>query len=51
MGFGSITVEIPDKDWTLAVGLEGMMMNGHYIVGVNGVEWSDLPEAPKTKDS
>ena len=47
-----ITVEIPKKKWTLVIGfkLEGMF-GGKYTVGVNGVEMSALPEAPKSADS
>ena len=42
-----VTVEIPSKQWTLVIGIK----RDKYTVGVNGVEMSALPEAPKTAAS
>lgn len=43
-----VTVEIPDKQWTLEIGSE--TWTGEYTWSLNGVDSSELPEAPKTAD-
>ena len=41
-----VTVEIPDRQWTLKVGFD--YRHGKYTLNVNGVEHFKLPGAPKT---
>ena len=44
-----MTETIPHRGWTLVIGYECDKEEfGKYTVGVNGVEMSALPEAPKT---
>ena len=42
-------MEMPHKEWTLVIGYDNKERK--YTVGVNGVEMSELPEAPKTAAS
>ena len=46
---GTVSVEIPEKQWTFKIGLD--MKTDKWTVGVNGVEMSALPEAPCTAAS
>ena len=46
----TVTVEIPENKWTLVIGYKNQGIN-KYTVGVNGVEMSELPEAPITAAS
>lgn len=43
-----MTIVIPHKQWTLVVGWDKKAKK--YGVAVNGIEISELPEAPKSAD-
>ena len=44
----TVTVEVPQRQWTLAIGFDKRAQK--YTVGVNGVEMSALPAADRTGD-
>ena len=43
------TVEIPEKNWNMVIGFN--REDNLYSMSINGVDVSDLPEAPMTAAS